>query len=136
MPSIETGLLKLGEGKAVKPAVFLVRLTFQSREFRDRMREALDMEKRQPSAAADQLRELATWLERHVVASLSNQAARGYLVRWAHRLEDRLAHREIRRAVESGDLCSTAPEPPKVGGYPLGIRNPGAVVCRGGYVPD
>ena len=136
MASIETGLLQVGEGKAVKPAVFLVRLTFQSEEFRDRMRGVFDKEKRQPSAAADLLRELSTWLEQRVVASISNQSARGYLLRWAHRLEDRLAHREIRKAVDSGDLCSPTEEPAEVGSYALGVRNPGAVVRGCGYVPD
>lgn len=135
MSRIETGLLRVGEGKPVKPAVFLVRLTFQSEEFRERIRAVFDMEKRHPSAAADLLRELSEWVERRVVGSISNQSARGYLLRWAHRLEDRLAHREIRKAVESGDLCSPIEEPQKVG-FPLGVRNPGAVVRGCGYVPD
>lgn len=135
MSRIETGLLHLGEGRPIKPALFLVRLTFQSEEFRDRMRVVFDMEKRQPSAAADAIREAAAWVERRVVASISNQSARGYLLRWAHRLEDRLAHREIRKAVDSGDLCSPTEEPQKVG-FPLGVRNPGAVVRGCGYVPD
>jgi len=118
------------------PAVFLSEVIRLSPVFCGIMERAQAQEREgQLMHAAESVRQALAFVESQVEATLSQDRAKGFLSRWAFRLEDRFADRTIREAIEYAHIQRPLTKPAQVG-YPLGVRNPGAVVRGRRYCPD
>lgn len=139
MKNTEHGLwVSVPTAGRVLPVLFLSSIVQADERARRMVREAQHQEVNRPIHAADSIRLLMTYLREHLNPGAWTSAESdllGFLERWALRLEDRHGMRELAKAVEHADLLGPITKPATVG-PPLGIRNPGATIRRGGYVPN